>query len=296
MPRRFIRTPLLTCLVLTCLVLVGCQRHSVDASGGATPVQAVRRSIALIRAGRFEDFVRQALPPADYARLRADWHRDPISEQPFPVSLRDRADRIMQALIAPDASTRINAQLLPKLAAAQDNYGDQMLVIIGVGQALLDKRVKASATLTANQKQQMHEVLAALAPWARTVRWFDPDRARHAIARAVSTARTLKVTRAEQLQALDFDAAMATYGQLFDGAEKLLAIYGLSIENTLASATVTPLTSADDHPHQASVRIDYVLAGTHLSARMDMVELDGRWYSQAAIRAARAQFVCPAMR
>lgn len=282
------RCGLFCALLLACLALAGCHRDSADISGGATPKSAIQQSVALIRAGQFADFVRQALPPEDYARLREDWARNPVGEQPFSSTLRNRVDRILQALAVPDAKSRLDAQLLPRLAAAQDTFGDQTLVLIGVGEALLDKRIAASTTLTEGQ-QQAREILAALAPWARTTDWFDAGKAHQGIASAVATSRKLKLTRVEQLQALDFDAAMGKYAQLFGGVEKLLAIYGLSIDDVLVSARITALPDTGNDPHRARVRMAYTVAGKPLSAQLDMIELGERWYSQALVDAARAQ-------
>lgn len=276
-------------LLLACLALAGCHRDRAELSGGATPKAAIQQSIALIRAGHFADFVQQALPPADYARLREDWRRDPAGEQLFSNSVRDRANRVLQALAAPGAPTRLNAELLPRLAAAQDKFGDQVLVIVGVGQALLDKRIAASTSLTAEQKQHVQDILAALAPWVRKTGWFDADKARQAIASAAATTRALKLTRVEQLQSADFDAAMHTYARVFAGTEQLLSIYGLSIDDALVSTRVMLLPGAGNEPHRARVRIAYTLAGKPLSAQINMIELDGRWYSQALVNAARAQ-------
>src|SRR6185437_11738000 len=58
------------------LLLGAC--HGKDAAsqpGGSSPVAAVQASIDLVKAGDFNGLWKHALPPADYANLRADWSR-----------------------------------------------------------------------------------------------------------------------------------------------------------------------------------------------------------------------------
>ena len=274
-------------LLMTCLMLVGCHDGSTNTSGDATAVAAMQQSIALVRAGRLADFARQALPPADYANLRADWRNHPASVQPFSNDVRKHANSMLDALNPPDAQARLDATLLPKLAAAQYKFGDQVMVMVGVGQALLDKRIDASPALNKGQKQLIKDVFAALAPWARQAPWFDPDRARDAIALSVTRTQALELTHIEQLQGLDFDAAMGKYAKLQLGLEKLLNIYGLSVDDALASVKVTLLPAASNNKHRARLRIHCTLAGKPLSTEAVMIERSGRWYSQTLLQAAR---------
>ncbi|KLD62402.1 hypothetical protein [Dyella japonica] len=252
--------------------------------GGDTPEASVQQSIALIKTGDFAGFWKHALPPADYDTLRADWTRPRPDEH--PLTPEDRADFIktMQQLTAPDAETKLYAVAKPKLAQLQAQYQDQVPVMIGIFQAIAATGVSQSKDLTNPQKQQATEVINVLAPWAQTVPWFDQARAKQVVGIAVATARKLDLKTPEQLKAMDFDTAMQKYSVGFLGIKQALAVYGLSVDDTLDSAKVSTVESRNGHAH---VRIDYTLLGKPLATESDLVEQDGRWYSEDVLQNVR---------
>jgi hypothetical protein len=246
-------------------------------AGGDTPEQSVQQSIALIKSGDFAGFWKHALPPADFQTLRSDWTRPRPDEH--PLTPEDRADFVknMQQLTAPDAETKLYAVAKPKLAQLKAQYQDQVPVMIGIFQAIAATGVAQSKELTNAQKQQATEVINVLAPWAQTVPWFDQAHAKQVIDVAVSTARKLDLKTPEQLKAMDFDTAMQKYSVGFLGIKQALAIYGLSVDDMLDSVKVTTLDSRNGH---ARVKIDYTLLGKPLSTESELIQQDGRWYSE----------------
>lgn len=252
--------------------------------GGDTPEASVQQSIALIKTGDFAGFWKHALPPADYDTLRSDWTRPRPDEH--PLTPEDRADFIktMQQLTAPDAETKLYAVAKPKLAQLQAQYQDQVPVMIGIFQAIAATGVSQSKDLTNPQKQQATEVINVLAPWAQTVPWFDQARAKQVVGIAVATARKLDLKTPEQLKAMDFDTAMQKYSVGFLGIKQALAVYGLSVDDTLDSAKVSTVDNRNGHAH---VRIDYVLLGKPLATESDLIEQDGRWYSEDVLQNVR---------
>jgi hypothetical protein len=275
-------------LVLAMLMLVACHKKEETAGppGGATPEAAVQQSVTLIKAGDFDGFWRHALPPADYANLRADWKLP--RPDPHPITDEDRAHFTLavQQLTAPNAETTLYAQLRPKLEQLEQQYHDQLPVLIGIGQAILTTGITQNKTMTENQKQGVRDALNVLLPWAQQTPWFDQDKAKQAVGVVVATARQLDLKSPEQLQNMDYDTAMKQYSLAWGGTKQLLLIYGLSMDDTLDSVKVT--TIGIDHGH-AHVRIDYTLLGKPLSTDSQLVLIDGRWYSQDLINSVRAQ-------
>lgn len=245
--------------------------------GGSTPEAALQSSVELLKAGDLNGLWKHALPPADYANMRADWNRREPNRP--PVSAEDRAEfnEQVQKFTAPDAESKLDAELQPKLAAMGQKYSDQLPVLISVGEALVKNSLAQNHKLTDAQKTQVGGVLDALAPWAQKAPWFDQAKARQAIGVAVATARKLDLKSPEQLREMDFDAAMSKYSTGYIGLKQLLAIYGLSLDATFDSIRFTPVSSNDGH---AVVKIDYTLLGKPLSAESKLVQLDGRWYSE----------------
>jgi hypothetical protein len=275
-------------LVLAMLVLVACHKkeETTAAPGGATPEAAVQQSVSLIKAGDFSGFWQHALPPADYANLRADWKLPHPDQRPITDEDRARFNLALQQLTAPNAETTLYSQLKPKLELMEQQYHDQLPVMIGIGQAIVSTGIAQNKTMTENQKQQARDALNVLLPWAQQTPWFDQDKARQAVGVVVATARQLDLKSPDQLQNMGFDDAMKQYSIAWDGVKKLLLIYGLSIDDTLDSVKVT--TIGIDHG-QAHVKIDYTLLGKPLSSDSQLVLVDGRWYSQDLINSVRAQ-------
>jgi hypothetical protein len=275
-------------LVLAMLVLVACHKkeETTAAPGGATPEAAVQQSVSLIKAGDFSGFWQHALPPADYANLRADWKLPHPDQRPITDEDRARFNLALQQLTAPNAETTLYSQLKPKLELMEQQYHDQLPVMIGIGQAIVSTGIAQNKTMTENQKQQARDALNVLLPWAQQTPWFDQDKAKQAVGVVVATARQLDLKSPDQLQNMGFDDAMKQYSIAWDGVKKLLLIYGLSIDDTLDSVKVT--TIGIDHG-QAHVKIDYTLLGKPLSSDSQLVLVDGRWYSQDLINSVRAQ-------
>ena len=84
-----------------------------------------------------------------------------------------------------------------------------------------------------------------LAPWAQKTPWFEQDKAKQAVHVAVTTVRQLDLKSPEALRAMDFDTAMKKYAIGYAGAKQLLAIYGLSVDDTLDSIKLSELENKD---------------------------------------------------
>ncbi|MFK2892205.1 hypothetical protein [Dyella flagellata] len=275
-------------LLLALLVLAACHQKEENTAqpGGATPEASVQQSVALIKAGDFAGFWKHALPAADYANLRADWTRPRPGQRPITDEDRARFDQAVKQLTAPNAETTLYDQLKPKLTQMEQQYHDQLPVMIGIGQAILTTGIAQNKTMTENQKQQMRDVLDVLRPWAQQTAWFDQDKAKQAVGVVVASARKLDLKSPDQLQHMDFDTAMNKYSVAFQGIKQLLVIYGLSIDDTLGSVKVS--TIGIDHG-LAHVKIDYSLLGKPLSTDSQLELVDGRWYSKDLIDSERAQ-------
>jgi hypothetical protein len=279
--RPFRRLPLL--LVLALLAACHSRDHAATV-GGDSPEAAVRESIALVRAGDFAGFWRHALPPHDYAMLREDWGRARAGEAPPDEAARARIDAALRQLAAPDAEATLDARLQPWLADTQARYGDQLPLLVGVGRALASRAIDDDPRLGEEQKQHATALVDALGPWAQQAPWFDPDKARQAVGVVVATARKLDLRDAQSLRAMDFDQAMHRYATAFRGLERLLALYGLPLDEAFASARVVPL---EYQPPYARVRVEYQLLGKPLSMESTLVQQNGRWYERELIDSVR---------
>ena len=282
--------------LLAALLLVACHGpDGVAQPGGSSPVAAVQTSVDLIRTGDFNALWKHLLPPADYADLRADWNLHQRNLAPVTAAERERFDQLMQQLTAPDAAERLYAQWQPKLAAMERQYGDQLPILMSVGEALAKRAVSRNGYLPAARKDELNQALDALLPWAQHAPWFDQAKARQALQLATTTARQLQLRSLDEARALDFDATMSKYAIGYRGLGQVLAIYGLSLDAALESATLSELSRDGDH---AVVRIGYHLQGTALSTDIRLVREHDRWYSEDLlqnVRRSHRQLVEPAV-
>lgn len=267
--------------LLAASVLAACHRDDTERAP-AQAAAAMRTLVTDIQRNDLAGFWRDALPPADYRRLRSGWKQRTVPVPSLSTTDRLRVDDALRQLGAPGAKTVLASRLQPRLAAVERQYGDQWPLLVGIGHALLRQDIDAQARLTPTQKHDAQVLLDALTPWARQAPWFDPAHARDAIDVAVDTAQALRLRSVEQWRALDFDDAMHRGGLAFRGLGRALALYGWSVEDTLGSVRVTPLTV---HGDRATVRLDYHVLHKPLSATLQMQRIDGHWYSRAIVEA-----------
>ena len=112
----------------------------------------------------------------------------------------------------------------------------------------------------------------------------DQAKARQAVGVAVTTARKLDLKDPDQLRTMDFDTSMGKYATGYAGLKQLLTIYGLSVDDTLNSIKLTPVSNSHGH---AVMKVDYTLLGKPLSTESKLVLQDGRWYSEDMLDSAR---------
>ena len=273
-------------LPLVAALLLSACHGSDDASkaGGSTPESAMQGSVDLLRAGDFKGLWKHALPPADYATLRADWAKK--QQNPEPISAEDRAkfNETMTKLTEPGAEDKLYAELQPKLVEMQAKFKDQLPVLLSVGDALVKNGIAQNKELTEAQKTQANAMIDVLTPWAQQTPWFDQAKAKQAVGVAVTTARKLNLKKPEELRSMDFDTAMDKYSTGFVGLKQVLSIYGLSVDDTLKSVK---LKTVSNDKGNAVVKVDYTLLGKPLTAESKMIEQDGRWYSADLVKNVR---------
>lgn len=276
-------------LILPAIVLLaacGKDKEPPGTPGGESPEDAVRASLESIRDGRFDMYWQHALPPADFATLRADWtHRD-AAQAPVDPQDRARFETMVKRFTEPDAEKKLFADIRPTLVRFDRDYKDQMPLISGVGQSMALTAIDQDKDLSASQKRQLRDVVNVVLPWTQTVAWNDQAKAKQAIAIAVDTARNAHLSTPEALRALDFPQSMATYSTAWLGLKKLLNVYGLSLDKSIDDATIETLENSGASAH---VKITYTVLDKAISTDTTLVLLDGRWYDSDLLQDVRAE-------
>lgn len=275
---------------LLALALVGCESNNQQVASKAPetlgPAETVSASAEHLRRGDIAALIQGAVPPDRYETLRSEWSQR-TQEEPSSEADRKEFAEMMAKLTAADAEAALMTELEPELAKVEAEMGPQLPLMVGMGRGFAVQSLMESKQLDDAQKQQATAMIDALAAWVQNAKFFDREHARAAIGHVVSTARGLELTSLEQVEALDFDAAMAKAGQVYLGVSKALAVYGLDLDATLASVKAEVVEQQDD---LAKVKVSYSLFNQPLSFETRMVRRNDRWFGEDAMKQIEKQF------
>jgi hypothetical protein len=266
----------------------GCGPSETAAPGAApgaavvapsTPDGAVTASVAALRANNVSAFLNNALPAGELAKLKADWNKD-INKDPVTDEDRKQFTDTMTKLTAPDAETKMYAEIEPQLKEFDAKTAQQMPMMIAMGQGFAQSAIQQSKDLNDQQKQQAQAMVDATAKWAQTVKFTDPALVKSAIAAMCKTARDLNLKSIDEARALSYDQAMQKAGIVLAGVKQVFAVYGLNMDKALDSIKVETATTTGD---TAKVKISYTAFDQPFSTESDLVKVDGKWYGKQAI-------------
>ncbi len=276
-------------LTAAALLLAACQREEGPVAPDS-PAAAVEALAASLRQNDLVRFSKLSVPPAMYARLEARW-REQQAQQPAPSDEeREEFAQTLARFTDADAEERLYAELEPSLTRFESEMAAQLPLMVAMGSGFISASVQQSDTLSDAQKQHASEVIGALAGWASTLPLGDRDKARQAVGVVADTARRLELESLDQMRDFSFEDTLVRGGTLLGGGKRLMALYGFDIDRTLDSVRVEPVSENGD---QARVRVRYTLLDKPMSFEVDMVRIDGGWYSVDAIASTQEQLDAP---
>ena len=259
----------------------GCGRRD-DAALPAGPASALRVLIADVRHDDAAAFWRHGLPPATYAAVARGWQRR--QQQPVTDAGRAGYRRFAEGFDQPHAASALAARWRPTLERLDRQYSDQVPVLIAIGGGMARDMATRALALDPAQSRGLDVLLAPWVAWAEHAPWLDLARSRQAAAIAVDTVRSLRLTGFARVRSLDFDTAMTRASRLLAGTKRVLALYGLPLDEVLDAARVSQVSQQGD---RAWVRIDYRLEGQPQQAVLTMRRVDGHWYPAVLPQLAR---------
>jgi hypothetical protein len=272
---------------LLALFVVACNNQQAGAPAVAvdanTPDATIRKNVELLKAADLGGLMQNALPPADFAELKAAWGKD---QEPPTDDERQKFADTMGRLTAPDADRTIYAEIEPELKQFDAQYQQQMPMYVAMGSGWLQGMVQQNKDLSEADKQQAVAAINALAAWVQKTRFTDPESVKKVLAIATKAARDLNLKTLDEVHALTFDQSMQKAHVAMLAFRDALNVYGFSVERTLDS--VKPEVVSNDGK-TAKVKVSYTLFDTPLTMTSDMVNVDGRWYSKDTIDRVRAR-------
>ena len=290
MSTRFVRVAL---IALLAAAAVGCgnqQSPTPAAVNANTPDATIRKSAELLKQNDIAGVMQNALPPADYEKVKTDWTKA-NNERPVTDEDRQKFQETMTRLTAPDADKTIYAEIEPQLKQFDAQYQQQIPMYVAMGQGWLTGMVQQNKDLSDADKQQAVAAINALAAWVQKTRFTDAESVKKVLAITTKSARDLNLKTLDEARALTFDQSMGKARIALGGFKEALAVYGFSVDQTLDS--VKPEVVTNDGK-AASVKVSYSLLGTPLTATTEMVNVDGRWYGKDTIEKLKEQQAQPA--
>jgi hypothetical protein len=284
----------LAALALMTVGLVGCgTQESADTAEVAKelgPAETVALQARELREGDIVSLVKLAVPPAQYEKMKTEWTQR-VKEDPATEEDKREFAETMAKLTAADAEAAMYAELEPQLAKAEAEMGAQLPLMVGMGRGFAVQAINESTKLSAAQKQQASEFVDAFAKWLEGAQFFDREKARQALSSMVATARQLGVKTLDEVEQMDFETAMQKAGQVFLGVKDVLKVYGLDLDQSLASVKSEVKSQEGE---KAVVQVSYQLFGQPLSFETTMTQRDGRWYGTEALQEIEKSLAAPA--
>lgn len=281
------RMPALRAALAASLIVfvAACEQKPADSTAPAAssttqaegPDAAIQKSVALLKQGDFAGLMQHALPPAEFAKAKADWGKD---AEPVTDEDRKKFADTMGKLVEPDAETKLYAELEPQLKAFDAQYQQQIPMYVSMGSGWLQGMIQQNKDMSEAEKQQALSAVNALAAWVQKTRFTDPDAVKKVIAIVTKTARALDLKTADEARALTYEQSMQKARTGFQGVKEVLGVYGFSVDQTLDSVK-SEVVSSDGKT--AKVKISYTLFDTPLTGETEMVNVDGRWYGKHAL-------------
>lgn len=265
---------------LTLLLVAACSRHRDEVTpGGATPQAAVADGYRLLRKNDIDGLYRHALPPADYAAMRAQWGEGRDLDAYTPAQ-RAQFDQMMAALTAPGAQQVLWLKVKPKLATLQQQYRQQMPALVGMLRTMADTGIERSPHLSAGEKVQALKTIAVLGAWAERTNWFEPNRVYELLGLMTGTAQKMSFRTLNQALSMPYSESVRNIDAAWAGFKQALAIYGFSIDAVLQSAHIQVLSNDGS---VAVVRTTFDVLGTSVIRDNTLIRQHGRWYDRATL-------------
>ncbi len=278
------RLKLLSVAALSALVLSACSGDKNLAA--KDPVTAAKNLSVALRDNDFNRLAHIMVPPADYDKLEAQYKEKQSKEAaPTDAEKKNFADTLAK-FTAADAEAKLFSDIQPKLA----QMGPQIPMGVAMMSGMAGNAIEQNPKFSPDAKEQAKAVLTAVTKWATTAPLADEAKAKQAIGIVVATARDLKLTTLDDARKLTYTQTLDKAGIAFGGLKKTLAVYGFDIDQSLSSVTVEKKSGDAD---KAVVTVKYTILGAPVSANIDMVQRDGRWYSADVLKSVEDKLANP---
>ncbi|MFT7530527.1 MAG: hypothetical protein ACI9FD_001532 [Gammaproteobacteria bacterium] len=245
------------------------------------PDTLITNAVEALKSNDLATLVRSSLGDAEFQQLGEQW--DTSRQQRLgEISEQDRAEfaGFMGLLLAPGSEEMILSMIEPKLAELQTGLMQFVALFQGMGAM----QIQQLTDVDAEAKQNLTAALNASAQWITTNDLANTDKARQAIQIVVEKARALEIKSLDDIANLSYQNMLNKAGEVLALARDVLTNYGISVDALLDSIEVETLSNDGS---KANVVTRFEFLGTPQSIESTLINQDGRWVSEDALRQAQ---------
>ena len=248
--------------------------HSVSQSI-PDPALQIRDLARVLRSNDLAGLINAIVPPSQYQVMRQAYEVHRL--QPITPAERTKFSEGIAKLIDTNAVDKLMLEIEPKLVEARPKAPAALLIGMGALQMAL---VSDDSELTAEQRAALQSALPGIQKWAAETDFLSSISMRQAISLFADAARNTGVRSIDELKMLSFEQALAKAGTMLAASKQALSIYGLDV-NAIADSLQVQVLKQDGQT--ARVRTTVTIFNAPISSEMDLVLLEGRWYSKTTV-------------
>ena len=239
------------------------------------PAVQIRELARVLRSSDVAGLVRAVVPPSHLQLMRQSYELQRL--KPITPAERSKFSEGIAKLTNANAVDTFMLEIEPKLVEARPKAAGALLIGMGALQMAL---ASEDSELTAEQRAALQSALPGIQKWAAETDFLSSISLRQALSLLADAARNTGVRSIDELKMLSFEQALSKAGTLLSASKQALYIYGLDINAIADSLQVQVL---EQQGQSARVRTTITLFGAPISSELDLVLLEGRWYSKASV-------------
>lgn len=248
--------------------------HSVSQSV-PDPALQIRDLARILRANDLGGLVNALVPPSQYQRMRQAYELQRL--QPITPAERAKFSQGIAKLIDANALDKFMLEIEPKLVEARPKAAGALLIGMGALQVAL---ASEDSELNPEQRDALKSALPGIQKWATETDFLSSISMRQALSLLANAARNTGVRSIDELKMLSFEQALSKAGTMLAASKQALFIYGLDI-NAIADSLQVQILKQEGQT--ARVRTTITLFGAPISSEVDLVLLEGSWYSKTTV-------------
>jgi hypothetical protein len=254
----------------------------LQAQGIPDPAQQYRDMTRMLRNNDLASLVRIALPAGQYQALQTGFN----TKRQVPINDANRKEfaESWGTMIAPNAVELWMDNAKPKLEQARQQLPAALMMGMGALQMAVYSK---DNELTDAQRSALQTALPNIQSWLNEADFLSESKLREVALIITTAARRTGIARLEDVQALNFDQALAKADGLLQAAKQSANVYGLNVDAILDSLRVTTLTNDGKN---ARIKTTITLFGADIDHEQELVLLEGRWVGKELAQHAKIQF------